>query len=122
MEIRKEYFHIKGKPLNTTGDPGVTDNYILATLDYTKGSGYTWSIRPIGQYTVKTDDGDFLMNRMTIYILKDNKEIYKECLVPCQRKGKVKQKEAEELFEGNVVAAIENRLGYKIDKEGCVIE
>ena len=116
MEIRKEYFHIKGKPLNTTGDPGVTDNYILATLDYTKGSGYTWSIRPIGQYTVKTDDGDFLMNRMTIYILKDNKEIYKECLVPCQRKGKVKQKEAEELFEGNVVAAITHRLGYEIDK------
>lgn len=117
--IRKKYFHIKGKPVNTTENWNVVDNYILATLDYTKGRGYTWSMRPIGQYTTKTDEGSIIMNRMTVYVLKESKEIYKECLVPCKRQGKVKEKEAEELFEGNVVAAIENRLGYEIDEEGC---
>lgn len=117
--IREKYFHIKGKPVNTTEDQNVVDNYILATLDYTKGIGYTWSMRPIGQYTTKTDEGSIIMNRMTVYVLKESKEIYKECLVPCKRQGKVKEKEAEELFEGNVVAAIENRLGYEIDEEGC---
>ena len=114
-QIKSNYFHIKGKQLNTTNDQNVTDNYILASLDYTKGIGYTWSIRPIGQYTVYTEDGDFLMNRLTVYILKDNKEIYKECLVGCKRSGKAKQKEAEELYDSNVISAITNRLGYEID-------
>lgn len=114
-QIKSNYFHIKGKPLNTTEDQNVTDNYILVSLDYTKGIGYTWSIRPIGQYTVYTEDGDFLMNRLTVYILKDNKEIYKECLISCKRPGKVKQKEAEELYDSNVISAITNRLGYEID-------
>ena len=115
-QIKVNYFHIKGKPLNTTNDQNVTDNYILAALDYTKGVGYTWSIRPIGQYTAGDDKyGYCLMNRMTVFLLKDNPEIYKECLVGCKRPGKAKQKEAEELYDSNVISAITNRLGYEID-------
>lgn len=115
-QIKVNYFHIKGKPYNTTNDQDVTDNYILATLDYTNGIGYTWSIRPIGQYTAGDDKyGYCLMNRMTVFLLKDNPEIYKECLVGCKRSGKAKQKEAEELYDSNVISAITNRLGYEID-------
>lgn len=117
MEIKKVYFHINGKPENTTTDMDVKDNYIMASLDYTKGAGYTWSIRPIGQYTVKSDDGDYLMNRLTVYILKNNEEIYKECLVPCKRSGKAKEREAIEMFDSNVLAAVKNRLGYDVEKE-----
>ncbi len=116
--IKDVFFHINGKPENTTTDMNVKDNYIMASLDYTKGTGYTWSIRPIGQYTVKTDDGDYIMNRLTVYILKDNEEIYKEILVPCKRSGKAKEREATELFDSNVVSAITNRLGYDIEMEG----
>ena len=116
QQIKSNYFHIKGKPLNTTNNQDVTDNYILASLDYTKGIGYTWSIRPIGQYTAGDDKyGYCLMNRMTVFLLKDNPEIYKECLVSCKRPGKVKQKEAEELYDSNIISAITNRLGYEID-------
>lgn len=117
MSIKTIYFHIKGKPLNTTNDQNVTDNYIMASIDYTKGIGYTWSIRPIGQYTVHDDKyGDYVMNRLTVYVLKDNLEIWRECLVPTQRKGKAKEREAVELFDSNVLSAIKNRLGYDIEE------
>lgn len=122
MSIKTCYFHIKGKPDNTTRDQNVTDNYIMADLDYVKGRGYAWSIRPIGQYTAGNDKyGYYLMNRLTVYVLKDNKEIYKEILVPCSRRSKTKEREAIELFDSNVVSAIIHRLGYDVDLEGVDI-
>lgn len=57
------------------------------------------------------------MNRLTIYVLKDNPEIWRECLVPTQRKGKAKEREATELFDSNVVSAIIHRFGYDIEME-----
>ena len=116
--IKTVYFHIKGKPFNTVNDQDVVDNYVMASLDYTKGIGYTWSIRPIGQYTIKDDKyGDCVMNRLTVYVLKDNPEIWRECLVPAQRKGKAKEREATEYFNSYVVSTIIHRLGYDIETE-----
>lgn len=116
MNIKTMYFHIKGKPLNTINDQNVTDNYIMADLDYVKGRGYAWSIRPIGQYTAGDDKyGYYLMNRLTVYILKDNEEIYKEIIVPCSRRGKAKEREAIELFNCNVYSAIKHRLKYDVE-------
>lgn len=118
MSIKTIYFHIKGKPFNTIQDQDVKDNYVMACLDYVKGKGYTWSIRPIGQYTIHDDKyGDIVMNRLTVYILRDNPEIYKELLVKCSRKGKAKEREAIELFDNNVRNAITHRLGYDIEEE-----
>lgn len=118
MSIKTIYFHIKGKPFNTIQDQGVKDNYVMACLDYVKGNGYTWSIRPIGQYTIHDDKyGDIVMNRLTVYILRDNPEIYKELLVECNRKGKTKEREAIELFDSNVRNVITCRLGYDIEEE-----
>lgn len=118
MSIKTVYFHIKGTPLNTTDDMHVKKNYMMANLDYTKGVGYTWSIRPIGQYTTRYDDGDILMNTISFGLFSETPdEIYRECLVKCQRKGKVKEREAIELFDSNVTSAIINRLGYDIDLE-----
>ena len=119
MEIKKVYFHINGKPENTTTDMNVKDNYIMASLDYTKGIGYTWSIRPIGQYTIYDDKyGNALMNVISFGLLSSMpKEIWRECLVKCGRRGKAKEREAIEIFDSNVLAAVKNRLGYDVEKE-----
>ena len=118
MGVKTEYFHVKGTPLNTTTDMNVKKNYIMANLDYTKGKGYTWSIRPIGQYTIKDDKfGDAVMNVISFGLFSESPdEIYKECLVPCQRRGKAKEKEAIEYFDSNILSAITNRLGYDIER------
>ena len=115
--IKEAYFHIKGTPTNETSDMSVKNNYIMANLEYVKGEGYTWSIRPIGQYTLYDDKyGNHVMNVISYGLLsKNNPEIWRECLVKCVRRGKAKEKEAVELFESNVICAIIYRLGYDIE-------
>lgn len=117
--IKEAYFHIKGTPTKETTDIGVKRNYIQAVLDYTKGKGYTWSIRPIGQYTVKDEEyGDAVMNVISYELFSSvHPEIWRECLVECGRRGKAKEREAMEYFETHVYSTIINRLGYDIDDE-----
>lgn len=118
--IREAYFHIKGTPTKETADMNERKNYVYAYLDYTKGKGYTWSIRPIGQHTYHDDIArkDFVMNVIAYGLFSnDFPEIYRECLVECGRRGKAREREAIELFDSNVVSAIIHRLGYNIDLE-----
>lgn len=116
MNIKTVYFHINGTPTNITDDCNVKDNYIMADLDYTKGKGYTWSIRPIGQYTIYDEKyGNAVMNRVTIHLNKNIPEIYDECLVSCNRRGKAKEREAIKLFNCNVYSAIKHRLKYDVE-------
>lgn len=117
--IKEKYFHIKGTPDKTTTDNGVKRNYIYTTLEYIKGIGYTWSIRPTGRYTWKDEKyGDTVMNVISYGLLsKNNPEIWRECLIPCGRRSKLKEREAVELFDNNVVSAVTDRLGYTIDDE-----
>lgn len=118
MAIKTLYAHIVGTPTDKTDDMNVKDNYIIATLDYTKGKGYTWSIRPIGQYTIyDAKYGNCVMNVISCGLFStigQKPEIYRECLVECGRRGKAKEREAIELFDSNVFSAIKN-LGYETD-------
>ena len=122
--IKEAYFHIKGTPTKETTDMNIKRNYIMATLDYTKGKGYTWSMRPIGQHTVKDEKyGDAVMNVISYGLFSSiHPEIWRECLVECGRRGKAKEREAVELFEKNVVSAITDRLGYDIEIDEEMIE
>ena len=117
--IKDLYFHIKGTPDKTATEREIKeDNYVWASLYYTKGEGYFWRIDTEKQYTWYDDHtGESIV--MRAYTLGRDKNWICEKLVPCKRQGKAKQKEAEVLFDAAVVAVITYRLGYEIDKEGC---
>lgn len=110
--IKELDFHIKGTPDYTTTDQHAK-NYINASLGYDKGKGYFWSIYREGRYTWHDDEyGDRVMRCFT---LGDKAPSLWEYLVPCNRAGKAREREAIELFESNVISAITHRLGYEID-------
>ena len=119
MSIITKYFHIKGTPTADTSDSGTHDNYIEAFLDYTKGKGYTWSIHPIGRYTIYDEKfGNAVMNAYSFGLFSEvgkKPEIYKECLVECNRRSKFKENLATVLFNQRVVEAVTDRLGYDIE-------
>lgn len=113
MKIIKEiYFHIKGTPHEDEVFETVTDNYVHAKVGYEKGKGYFWQINRSGRYTWQDGDINLILNA---FQLGDRAPFIHECLVPCGRAGKAKEREAIELFDSNVVSAIIHRLGYDIE-------
>ena len=110
--FRSEYYHIKGTPKENEVFSTITNNYVEAVLGYDKGKGYFWRISREGRYTLRCEEGDFVMCAFNI---ADKSPYLYEVLVPCARAGKARQRQAEELFDCNVVSAIKNRLGYDIE-------
>lgn len=112
--IKEVFFHIKGTKDYTTTNQYVR-NYVRASLYYSKGRGYVWSIYRVGRYTWHDDEyGDM---KMQCFTLGDKAPSINECLLPCTRAGKAREREAVELFDSNVVSAITHRLGYDIEAE-----
>ena len=110
--IKECFFHIVGEPTaeETTRS---TTNYVGATLLYDKGKGYYMMINRCGRFTIHDEKyGNHILNSFT---LGDKAPYLYECVVPCARSGKAKERQAVELFDANVVDAVK-RLGYEIDE------
>jgi len=112
--IKDVYFHINGTPKQEEAFECVTDNYVHAYLLYVKGKGYCWSIHRCGKY-IFHDDHTGEDVKMDSFKLYDRSPSIYECLVPCNRAGKAREREAVELFDSNVFTAIRERLGYDTD-------
>ena len=111
--FRNVDYHIKGTPKENEIFDICADNYVRAVLGYDKGKGYYWRISRSGKYTLRMDGYDDTV--MRAFSLGDRSPSLYEILVPCNRAGKARQREAEELFDSNVVSAIIHRLGYDIE-------
>ena len=111
--IRENHYHIKGTPMEDEVFKTCTDNYVVAVLGYDKGKGYYWRISREGRYTLRSEGFDDVV--MRAFSLGDRAPSLYEILVPCNRAGKTRQRQAEELFDINVVNAIKHRLGYEIE-------
>lgn len=111
--FRNVDYHIKGTPTAEQAMTERQDNYVNAVLGYSKGKGYYWRISRMGKFTVSDEKyGDYIL---CSYRLCDPSPSIYEFLVSCNRAGKARQREAEELFDSNVVSAIIHRLGYDIE-------
>ena len=111
--IREKYYHIKGTPRENEVFSTCTNNYVVAVLGYDKGKGYYWRISREGRYTLRSEGFDDVV--MRAFSMGDRAPSLYETLVPCGRAGKARQRQAEELFDCNVVSTIKNRLGYDIE-------
>ena len=111
--IKETNYHIKGTPREDDAFETCTDNYVVAVLGYDKGNGYSWRICREGRYTLRSEGFDDVV--MRAFNLCDKSPSLYEILVPCNRAGKARQRQAEELFDRNVVSTIKNRLGYDIE-------
>nr|WP_297765830.1 hypothetical protein [uncultured Butyrivibrio sp.] len=116
--IKKVTFHICGMQTSkekhgVAGNP----NYIFASLKYDPKNGlcYFWDIRPVYKYTI--DGIEFIAEQL---VHDQTTPRIRESLVRCGRKSAKNTQKAIELFEGNVVSAITNRLHYKIELEPCI--
>ena len=109
--IKDVYFHIKGTPKQNEVFKTVTDNYVSASLIYVKGKGYYWLIYRCGRYTLHNDcTGEDV--KMDNYTIGGSSQSMCECLLPCNRAGKTREREAIKIFDSNVFTTIRERLGY----------
>ncbi len=110
--IKQQYFHIAGMETAAQknwikGEP----NYIQATLGYDSTKwGLYWDIRPVYKYMA----GDVEMVAAVIGCAVAT-PMLKETLVACKRFSKKKEAEAIELFDSNLLSAIQNRLKYRVE-------
>lgn len=111
--IKEVFFHIKGTKDYTTTSQYVR-NYVRASLRYEKGRGYVWYIHRVGRYTWHDEEyGDTVMVCFTI---GDKAPSLSECILPCTRAGKAREREAIKIFDSEVLDVI-HQLGYDIDEE-----
>ena len=110
--IKQKYFHISGMKTSDQkdgikGDP----NYVQATLGYDSIKwGLYWDIRPVHKYMI--EDVEMVAAICGCAVATP---MLKETLVECKRFSKKKEAEAIELFDCNVISAIQNRLKYKVE-------
>lgn len=110
--IKEVFFHIKGTKDYTTANQ-YSRNYVRASLRYEKGEGYIWTIHRVGRYT--WHDKEYGDTVMACFTIGDKAPSLSECILPCTRAGKVRERMAIDMFDGNVVNTI-RMLGYEIDE------
>ena len=112
--IKELYYHIKGTPkVNETTN--CNNNYVAAWVSYDKGKGYFMNIRRYGRFTWHDDTyGDCVMQSFSLW---DDAPHLSECLVPCSRAGKARERDAIALFDARVQNAVAG-LGYEVDQGG----
>ena len=118
--IKDMYFHIKGTPKQNETFKHVTDNYVRASLVYNKGKGYYLLIYRCGKYMLHNDyTGEDV--KMESFSMGDRAPTLYECLVPCNRAGKAREREAVAVYISCVLETV-YMIGYDIDTETSMYE
>lgn len=111
----KKYYHVVGKPTSKECNGSCYDNYIQVRTDYKKGRGYVLTIEKVGKYY--TDDcGELLTTSFSL--MGDPNNYYRSCIVPCTRRSKKKEEEADtyaERFAGGII--LDYFPGIQIEEE-----
>lgn len=108
--IKDMYFHIKGTPKQEEVFSPVTDNYVRASLVYDKGKGYYLLINRCGKFMLHNDcTGEDV--KIESFSMGDRSPSLFECLVPCNRAGKAREREAFGIYISCVYETI-YMLGY----------
>lgn len=113
MRIKEKCYHLKGTPKESEVFKTITNNYLSTRVTYEKGRGYYMVISRMGKYTYDYGDGTVVMEA---FRLADPSPHLFECLVPCTRAGKAREREAVKMFDENILSAI-TKLGYEIEED-----